>query len=589
ANLQQLTLERNQLSGPIPPELGNLANLKFLILNSNQLSGLIPPELVNLHNLQWLFLYDNKLSGPILPELGNLSNLERLSLERNQLSGPIPTELVNLTNLQFLILGGNQLSGPIPPELGNLHNLQQLILDGNQLGGPIPPELGDLGNLRYLWLSSNQLSDSIPFNLIYLIFLLEDYGIDLRWNSLYTHDYILGNILNSKQIGNNWGSTQTIAPSDVTATVVSISSIEIGWTPIVYTSDTGGYRVFYSTTPGGPYTYFGMTADKSASSLTVTGLNPGVTYYFVVQTRTNPHGSNQNIVDSEYSVEVSTATLQNITISGTVTFGGSGLQGVTITLDNGGGTAVTDANGNYSATVPYDWSGTVTPSKTGYDFTPANRSYTNVTVNQTNQDFQGSQVPGLALTSPNGGESWGLNTLRNITWTSAGLAGNIKLELWKASQKLGVIAANISISNGTYAWFVGSYGLGIASTGNDYKVKIMTANGLYNDTGNAPFSILQTSLILTSPRSNESWKLGTLKDITWTSVGLSGNVKLLLFKNGVQIGVIARGIPVTNGTYAWTVGKIYSGLAPTGSNYKVKISSEANPSYSSGSGIFTIL
>jgi hypothetical protein len=248
-----------------------------------------------------------------------------------------------------------------------------------------------------------------------------------------------------------------------------------------------------------------MTADKLASSFTVTRLNSGVTYYFVVQTRTDNHEYNQNIVDSEFSAEVSAVTSP------------------------------------------------------------------------------------IILTSPNGGESWSLYTIRNITWTSGRLTGNIRLELWKAGKKLGTIAAGIPIINHTYAWTVGNYGQGIALPGNDYKVKIITANGLYNDSSDKVFSIVQSSLTLTSPRSNDSLKLRSLKNITWRSLGLTGNVKLLLFKNDVQIGVIARSIPVTNGTYTWTVGKSSNGLVPTGSNYSVKIRSEGNPSYCSGSGIFNIL
>ena len=71
----ELSLYRNQLSGEIPPELGDLRFLEFLELNVNQLSGEMPPELGRLYNLVALDLSENQLSGEIPPELGQLSNL----------------------------------------------------------------------------------------------------------------------------------------------------------------------------------------------------------------------------------------------------------------------------------------------------------------------------------------------------------------------------------------------------------------------------------------------------------------------------------------------------------------------------------
>ena len=40
----ELSLSGNNLSGTLPPELGDLAHLRRLILYGNQLTGLIPPE-----------------------------------------------------------------------------------------------------------------------------------------------------------------------------------------------------------------------------------------------------------------------------------------------------------------------------------------------------------------------------------------------------------------------------------------------------------------------------------------------------------------------------------------------------------------
>ena len=142
--------------------MGSLANLTELVLADNQLTGEIPPELGGLSNLQQLSLWSNQLTGEIPPELGRLSNLTGLFLDGNQLTGEIPPELGDLSNLTELNLHNNGLTGEIPPELGGLSNLTQLWLWSNQLTGEIPPELGGLSNLEWLYLSDNQLTGCVP-------------------------------------------------------------------------------------------------------------------------------------------------------------------------------------------------------------------------------------------------------------------------------------------------------------------------------------------------------------------------------------------------------------------------------------------
>ncbi|MEM9991358.1 MAG: HYR domain-containing protein, partial [Bacteroidota bacterium] len=56
-----IALEKNNLVGNIPAELGNLSNLTELYLGDNALSGSIPTELGNLNNLIKLYLYANAL------------------------------------------------------------------------------------------------------------------------------------------------------------------------------------------------------------------------------------------------------------------------------------------------------------------------------------------------------------------------------------------------------------------------------------------------------------------------------------------------------------------------------------------------
>lgn len=91
-----------------------------------------------------LYLFGKNLSGEIPPELGDLSELQVLILSNNQLSGVIPVELGNLSQLEFLYLDNNQLSGRIPVELGSLSQLHWLNLDNNQLSGPFPHNVAEL-------------------------------------------------------------------------------------------------------------------------------------------------------------------------------------------------------------------------------------------------------------------------------------------------------------------------------------------------------------------------------------------------------------------------------------------------------------
>jgi hypothetical protein len=68
------------------------------------------------------------------------------------------------------------------------------------------------------------------------------------------------------------------------------------------------------------------------------------------------------------------------------------------TIDYGDGTTVTDASGNYSFTVPYGWSGTVTPSKAKvhpWTFSPEHRTYSNVICDLAHENYIATAPPGV--------------------------------------------------------------------------------------------------------------------------------------------------------------------------------------------------
>jgi len=82
-------------------------------------------------------------------------------------------------------------------------------------------------------------------------------------------------------------------------------------------------------------------------------------------------------------------TIQNFNVTtGYAIKGSVGLQGVTMSYTDGTPQTVTsNSKGRYKITVPGNWSGTVTPSKTGFTFSPDSRIYSNVTTKLTGQNY----------------------------------------------------------------------------------------------------------------------------------------------------------------------------------------------------------
>ncbi|HUU18100.1 MAG TPA: type II and III secretion system protein [Sedimentisphaerales bacterium] len=90
-------------------------------------------------------------------------------------------------------------------------------------------------------------------------------------------------------------------------------------------------------------------------------------------------------VTSDQSNQDYTATLETFVISGTTRMEGVVMEGLP-------GSPITGSDGTYRAIVDYDWSGTVTPTKVGYIFTPTSKPYSAVTRNQMNQDYRGTLI-----------------------------------------------------------------------------------------------------------------------------------------------------------------------------------------------------
>ena len=258
-------------------------------------------------------------------------------------------------------------------------------------------------------------------------------------------------------------------------------------------------------------------------------------------------------------------------ISGTILFNSSPLAG--IVMNGLPGNPSTDGSGFYTSTVDYDWSGTVTPTLAGYVFTPASRSYSNVTSDQTGQDYSAALTPALELTSPNGWEHWTLGTTKAITWNAINYTGTVRLVLFKNGVRFGNIVANIPASAGSYAWTVGqTYDSGMAPEGSDYRLYLRSTDGTLVDPSDYRLGLIEPAqLELTAPNGGESWELGTTQNITWNVNGYVGTVRLTLYNKAAKIGQIAGSLPADQGSYLWTVGANANGTAAAGINYSIRL------------------
>lgn len=235
----------------------------------------------------------------------------------------------------------------------------------------------------------------------------------------------------------------------------------------------------------------------------------------------------------------------------------------------------TGGTGAYSWTIPAtqpvgsDYKISVT-STTNSSYTDISDNYFSITA--------GPSTPAITVTSLNGGETvqagWTGYMNPNIQWHYTGNPGaNVKIELLKGGSLNSVIAASVPVGNGgsgSYYWYIPPS----QAAGTDYRIRITsTSNASYTDTSNGDFTITAAPTItVTSPNGGESWQPGSPHAISWTYSGSLfsppfDSIKIELLKGGVLNSTIASNVPVTSGSYNWTV----PGGQTAGSDYRIRL------------------
>ena len=161
----------------------------------------------------------------------------------------------------------------------------------------------------------------------------------------------------------------------------------------------------------------------------------------------------------------------------------------------------------------------------------------------------------IEVTSPKGGESWTLGTSKIITWTAKGFPANTKarLVLLLNGAKVGDVAVNVPIAQGSWTWAkAGYYVGGTAAAGAGYAVRVRDMNNQYPG-GKSPttFTLASLSSIsqnarmvnpaisgavvgvlntipVTSPAQGQALKPGDHCHVVWNKTAISSYPKVSL-------------------------------------------------------------
>jgi len=204
-----------------------------------------------------------------------------------------------------------------------------------------------------------------------------------------------------------------------------------------------------------------------------------------------------------------------------------------------------------------------------------------------------ARAASLAMTYPNGGEKLVLGTIIEIRWTASDVSQNVKLVLMKDNGRLGSIAENLAPGGSPYRWKVGLYEGVTAKAGDGYKIRVRTMNNALDDLSDNGFSLVEAespSLKVKQPNGGENWLLGEPKQIKWETSLQSGLVSIDLLRDGAKAGTIAKQYPVVAKVLNWECGDIMeqADLAPAGSNYKVRITTNDNLATDASDAAFTL-
>jgi hypothetical protein len=181
-----------------------------------------------------------------------------------------------------------------------------------------------------------------------------------------------------------------------------------------------------------------------------------------------------------------------------------------------------------------------------------------------------------------------------ITWAYLGDPGpTLKIDLYKSGEFLTTISPSVPVGSsgkGSYTWIPSSS----LAYGSDYSVQI-TSNT--DDTilakSNGMFRVQPGSIRVVAPHGGENWIRTSRNVIQWAygdNPGPTVKIELMNESGKAVLTTIATGVPIgSGGVGSFTLGNQLAQI-PDGNNYRILITSEANPGTSNWSpNVFTLV
>lgn len=190
-----------------------------------------------------------------------------------------------------------------------------------------------------------------------------------------------------------------------------------------------------------------------------------------------------------------------------------------------------------------------------------------------------STITNITITSPNGSSPWQVGSAHYINWTASASISNVNIYLFDNKSFYYTIALNV-YNNGSYFWTIPSN----LTSSNSYQIAIRDSSNSTNNYYSPVFYISpENTLLITTPTTSASWKVGQTCSIYWITNGAISHVSIYLYCVGIYYLTIATNI-TNNGVYRWTI----PSSVESAYTFEIKIEDSSNPSIYNVSNDFYI-